>query len=309
MPDIQEIFNQYLDRAEALLAEGKLKDAYTLCMKVLENDPENDRGLALRKKTQEMIENFNIHTIDDRIEALKPLWEQGAYDELVKQLTELYRYAPHYEKIEKALADAQAMYRGAYNSQKSKRTGAYETELEQLFSEKKYTELIEKMQKNAGEGARDADIRKLHTRFRARIIQSKIQEKKSLFESEKYEDIVNFLHQLLDIDKDSELLADLLRTYRQKLLDAQIDEKREFILRATENAKMLYQIGKYEKAMQVAEEVLHINPKDSTIKSLYEKSKSAFEKLVRDETEDQIKQSAETLKQDAAAQPGSVINL
>ncbi len=309
MPDIQEIFNQYLDRAEALLAEGKLKDAYTLCMKVLENDPENDRGLALRKKTQEMIENFNIHTIDDRIEALKPLWEQGTYDELVKQLTELYRYAPHYEKIEKALADAQAMYRGAYNSQKSKRTGAYETELEQLFTEKKYIELIEKMQRNAGEAARDADIRKLHTRFRARIIQSKIQEKKSLFESEKYEDIVNFLHQLLEIDKDSELLADLLRTYRQKLLDAQIDEKREFILRATENAKMLYQIGKYEKAMQVAEEVLHIDPKDRIAKSIYEKSKTAFEKLVRDETEDQIKQSVEALKQDAAAQPGSVINL
>src|SRR5690242_19700009 len=139
MSNFQEIFDQYLDRAETLLAEGKLKDAYMLCMNVLENDPENDRGLALRKKTQDMIENFNIHSIDQKLESLKPLWEQGAYDQLVKELTELYRYAPHYDKIERALADAQNMYRGVYDSQKSERTGAYEGELEQLLQGKKYT--------------------------------------------------------------------------------------------------------------------------------------------------------------------------
>ncbi len=306
MADIQDIFNQYLERAELALTDGKLKDAYTLCMKVLENDPENSRALELKRRIESTIENYNIHSVDEKLEALKPLWEKGEYDKIIKELTELYRYAPHYEKLESALAQAQAMYRGLYTNQESEKKTTYKSQLDQLFTEKKYIELIEAMQKNSRAAAQDTDVRNLHADYRRKIIQEKIQEKKSLFESEKYEDIVNFLYQLQEIDKNSELIIDLLRDYRKKLLDSQIDDKQEFILRASENAKTLYQVGKYEKAMQVAEEILHMDPKNVFANSIYKKAKSTFEDLLQNQTEDQIQKNMLTFTQDAQAKPGQL---
>lgn len=304
MSDIQDIFNQYLERAELFLNEGKLKDAYALCRKVLENDPENSRALDLKHRIESTIENYNVHSVDEKLEALKPLWEKGEYDKLIKELTELYRYAPHYEKLEEALAQAQAMYRGLYTNQESEKKGTYKSQLDQLFAERKYTELIEEMQKNSRAAAQDNDLRNLHADFRQKIIQTKLEEKKSLFDSEKYEDIVNFLYQLQEIDKTSELLIGLLRTYRKKLLDSQIDDKQEFILRASENAKTLYQVGKYEKAMQVAEEILHIDPKNTFANSIYKKAKSTFEELLQDQTEDQIQKNMLIFTQESQTQPG-----
>lgn len=309
MSDIQDIFNQYIERAELLLSEGKIKDAYMLCMKVLENDPENTRALSLRSRLEETIQNYNVHTVDEKLDAMKPLWEKGEYDKLIKELTELYRYAPHYEKLEQALAQAQAMYRSLYNTQASDKKEIYIKQLDQLFQEKKYKEMIEVMQQNSRGATQDVEVRTLHTRYRTKIIEARIEEKKALFESEKYEDIVNFLYQLQDIDKSSEMLTDLLRTYRKKLLSSQIDDKREFILRASENAKMLYQVGKYEKAMQVAEEILHIDPKDTFANAIYKKAKSDFEKLLQDETENQIQQNYASFADQQASQPESFMKL
>ncbi len=309
MADIQDVLNQYIDRARLLLTEGKIKDAYTLCMKVVETDPTHSGALELRKTIEDSIQNYNLHTIDEKLELLKPLWEKGEYDKLIKELTELYRYAPHYEKLEEALAQAQAMYRNIYNTQSETKVTGYQESLEQLFQQKKYKELIEMTQKNARQASQDPTVRDLHAKYRKKIISSKLAEKKSLFESEKYEEIVNYLYQLQDIDRNSEELAQLLRTYRERLLSSQIDDKREFILRASENAKNLYQLGKFEKAMVVAEEILHIDPKSGFAKNIWRSAKSKFETAIQDETEDQISSNFTTFTEEVKATPQNFIKL
>lgn len=303
MSDIQDIFNQYLDRAELLFNEGKIKEAYTLCMKVLENDPENSRAINIKKEIEYRVENHNTRSVDERLEVLKPLWEKGEYAKLVKELTDLCQYAPHYEKLEKALAQAQDMYRQMYMHQESEKRKEYETKLAELFKTKKYTELLELMQKNAAAVTQDAQLRTLHATYKENIIQEKIKEKKSLFESEKYEDIVNFLLQLQEIDRNSPTLISYLRTYREKLLASQIDDKQEFVLKSSENAKMLYQLGKYEKAMEVAEEILHLDPKNSTAKGIYQKSKKTYEKELEESTENQIKANFQAFSEEQKVKP------
>ncbi len=303
MPDIQDVLNQYIDRAKLLLNEGKVKEAYGLCMKVIETDPEHAGALDLRETIQNSIQNYNIHNIDAQLEKLKPLWEKGEYDKLIKQLTELYRYAPHYEKLEQALSQAQAMYRQAYTKEESSRQTGYAQELEELYKAQKFQELLETMQKNARKAAQDKNINELHEEYKRKIIEYKIAEKKELFASEKYEDIVNFLYQLQDIDKNSERVKKLLATYREKLLSTQIDDKREFILRASENAKNLFQLGKFEKAMIVAEEILHIDPKSPFAKQIWGSARSKYEKILQDETEDQIAKNYVTAQEERKVSP------
>ncbi len=303
MADLNEVLNQYLDRAELLIGEKKLKDAYALCVQVLESDPGNRRAFSLKGEIEQLIENFNVHTIDNKLEALKPLWEKGEYEQLVKELAELRRLAPHYEKLETALAQAQAMYRNSYNAEQSSATKTYQAQLADLLNQKKYPDLIELMQQNARAASISSEIRELHTTFREKIITAKIAEKKSLFESEKYEDIVNYLYGLQSIDKSSPTLTNYLRTFREKLLKSQIDEKREFIIRSSENAKTLYQIGKYEKAMEASNEILHIDPKNTLAKSIHQLSRSAFESMLQEQTEEQISQNAELYRQEMTTQP------
>ncbi len=309
MADIQDVLNQYIDRARLLLTEGKIKDAYTLCMKVVETDPTHAGALELRKTIEESIQNYNIHTIDQKLELLKPLWEKGEYDKLIKELTELYRYAPHYEKLEEALAQAQAMYRSIYNTQAETKVIGYKETLGDLFQKKEYQQLIEVMQKNAPQASQDPTIRDLHAEYRKNIISAKLAEKKSLFESEKYEEIVNYLYQLQEIDRNSQELTQLLQTYRERLLNSQIDNNREFILRASENAKNLFQLGKFEKAMQVAEEILHIDPKNGFAQNIWKQGKSKFETIIQDQTEDQISSNFVTFTEEAKATPQDFIKL
>lgn len=309
MPNIQDIFNQYIARAELLLNEGKLKDAYELCTKVLETDPEYEPALKMKEKIAGSVQNVNQKAIDEKLKGLKPLWEKGEYAKIIKELTDLYRYAPHYEALEKALAQAQQLYRAQMASQQQGTLNDYKAQLEALLKEKKYQEMIEMMQERNREALNDPNLKELHELYRDKIIEQKIAEKSDLFASEKNDDIVNFLYQLEQIDRKNKRIQDLLRKYRGDLLVSQVSDKQEFVLRATENAKTLYQIGKYDKALQAAEEILEFDATNSFAKDMVKKAKSKYGKQLQSETENQIASNLDALHTEHSKNPGAFIAL
>lgn len=309
MADIQDVFNQYIAQAELLLNEGKLKDAYNLCTKVLEADPENEGALKMKEKISDAALNFNQKAIDEKLKAFQPLWKNGEYAQLIKNLTELYRYAPHYTPLEEQLAQAQDLYRKQLATQTKDVIQLYAQELETLFQEKKFDEMIKLMIGKNREALTNPQLKATHQTYRDKIIAYKIEEKKSLFETEKYEDIVNFLYQLQQIDRTNKQVEELLRKYRKSLLVSQVSNKQEFTLRAGENMTTLYQLGKYEKAAQVAEEILHFDPLDKAARAMVKKANAKYAKQLQEETENQIASNYPSLQAEHAANRSAFISL
>ncbi len=309
MADIQDVFKQYVAQADLLLNEGKLKDAYNLCTKVLEADPENEGALKMKEKISDAAMNFNQKAIDEKLKAFKPLWENGEYAELIKNLTELYRYAPHYGPLEEQLAQAQDMYRKQFAAQTKDVLQLYTQELENLLQEKKYDEMIKLMIGKNREALTNPQLKAIHQTYRDKIILIKIEEKKSLFDTEKNEDIVNFLYQMQQIDRTNVQVESLLKKYRKNLLVSQVSNKQEFTLRATENMTTLYQLGKYEKAAQVAEEILHFDPLDKLAKTMLKKATSKYAKQLQEETENQIATSYQEMKAEKALNQNAFTSL
>ncbi|MCX6733506.1 MAG: hypothetical protein NTX63_01715 [Candidatus Peregrinibacteria bacterium] len=300
MTDIQDVFNQYIAQAELLLNEGKLKDAYNLCMKVLEADPENEGAINMKERISDAALNYNQKAIDEKLKTLKPLWENGEYAELIKILSELYRFAPHYGPLEEQLAQAQDMYRKQFATQTKDVLRVYMQELESLLQEKKYDEMIKLMLEKNREALTNPQLKAIHQNYRDKIIAIKIEEKKSLFETEKFEDIVKFLYQMQQIDRANKQVEELLKKYRKNLLVSQVSNKQEFTLKATEDMTTLYQLGKYEKAVQVAEEILHFDPLDKAAKAMASKAKAKYAKQLQEETENQIATSYQEMKNEQA---------
>lgn len=309
MADIQDVFNQYTAQAGLLLSEGKLKDAYNLCTKVLEADPENEGALEMKEKISDAALNFNQQAIDEKLKTLKPLWEAGEYSQLIKSLSELYRFAPHYGPLEEQLAQAQDLYRKQFAAQTKDILATYIQELESLLQEKKYDEMIKLMLEKNREALTNPQINAIHQSYRDKIITIKIGEKKSLFETEKNEDIVNFLYQMQQIDRTNKQVEELLKKYKKNLLVSQVSNKQEFTLKASENMKTLYQLGKYEKAVQVAEEILHFDPLDKSAKDMAKKAKAKYAKQLQEETENQIATSYQEMKGEQALNKNTFTSL
>ena len=309
MADIQDVFNQYTAQAGLLLSEGKLKDAYNLCTKVLEADPENEGALAMKEKISNAALNFNQQAIDEKLKSFKPLWEAGEYSQLIKNLSELYRFAPHYGPLEEQLAQAQDLYRKQFAAQTKDVLATYMQELENLLQEKKYDEMIKLMLEKNRDALTNPQLNAIHQSYRDKIISIKIAEKKPLFETEKNEDIVNFLYQMQQIDRTNKQVEELLNKYKKNLLVSQVSNKQEFTLKATENMKTLYQLGKYEKAAQVAEEILHFDPLDKTAKDMAVQAKAKYAKQLQEETENQIATSYQEMKGEQALNKNAFTSL
>lgn len=309
MADITDILEQYIDRAELLAKEGKVKDAFTLCRKVLEADPENSRALSLERLIEEAIRNINDQAIDQKIEALKPLWEQGAYDQIIRELKEMYHYAPHNPKLESALAQAEALYRGAVEKQSMDKTQQYAVELEEIFVRKEYDTILETIQKNQRFAGEEPKVQKIHDQYRKKIVSARLEEKKELFKSEKYEDIVNFLYGLQHIDPQNADVLELLRTYRKKLLEQQLDSKQDYILKAEQNIKTLYQLGKFDKAVEACDELLRTDAGNKLAASTKKEAQAKYAAILQEETENFIAKTATDLSAEQKQHPEDFISI
>ena len=96
---LKTIIDQYLAHAEAAYQSENFQEAYKLCLKMMEWDPENADVLELKEKVENAVGNYNIHLIDKEIQRLEPLWKEKKYREIVVILQQLYQKHPNYEKV------------------------------------------------------------------------------------------------------------------------------------------------------------------------------------------------------------------
>lgn len=304
MSDLQVIFQQYLAAAQQAMQDGDLKNAYVICEKMLEIDPDYEEAKELKGEIEQRVNSYNDDVIQRRITELAPLWNEGAYDRLVKAYMDMFRDAPRDERVRDLLAKAQDAYRKSYGEQRKNRLTQHEKKLNELLAQDDYRPLLAYMLDVIKESHNDQGILQLNQQYREKLIDKRIAEKHALFESQKYDEIVNLLYQLREIDQNSPRVKSLLQTYRKKLLDSQIDEKGEWIYKALTNTTYLLQRGKYEQAVQAAKEILHADPTNKQGKQLLKEATAHYEDQLQKETEEKIKLGyAETSQEAQTGKP------
>jgi tetratricopeptide (TPR) repeat protein len=286
------IIDQYLAAANQAYETEKFQDAYKICTKIFEIDPENKNAIELRNKIEDAVQNYNIHLIQKELEKLEPWWKEGRYQELVVELQKLYRAAPNYTKLEKLLADAEEKYREQVRERSQNTLQDYKKSLVQLLQEKKYNEVIEKIFATEQFRGKDPSIRTIHTEIKDQLVDIKLEEKKELLASNNYEDILNLLYRLRNIHPSSEKIQKLLRTYREKFLQQQLDHKQDFIFRSQENIKNLMLLKKFEFAIQACEDLLSIDPRNQFGKKAKSDCEAQLKILLRETTIQQISEKS-----------------
>ena len=185
----------------------------------------------------------------------------------------------------------------------------YEKSLEDLVSQKKYSEVLEKINETEKNFAGETEVRKVHIRIKDKIIDAKINEKKELFDTEKYEEIVNFLYQLRYIHPVSKKIEKLLRKYRSRLLDQQLENKQDFVFRSKENIKNLILLGKFEFAIEACEDLIRVDPRSLFARKTILDCEAKLRKLLRQSMYEQIMSRQEPLTREMLENPDQFIEL
>lgn len=306
---IEILIDQYLAQADAAYKSENFQEAYKICMKLMEVDPENQQVLDMKAKIEEAVQNYNIYLINKEIERLEPLWKEERYGELIPALQQLYKAAPRYEKLEKLLSQAEEKYREEVGKRNENAIQQYEKDLQDLLKEGKYQELIEKIGQTERLDKNKMVFRELHIKMKDALVERRLEEKKELLNSEKYEDIVNFLYQLKNLHPASKKIEKLLREFREKLLGQQLENKQDFIFRAKENIKNLILLGKFEPAIQACEDLISIDPRNSFAKSTKKDCERKLKNLLQETMFQQIKEETPKTQKELTEKPDDFIRL
>lgn len=305
-----DFINQNKRNILALFAGKKYKEAYEKCQELLAMDPTLTDISDLKKKIENEIVKTNKNVINEHIKKLDPLWKEDKYEDILKELKRLELLDPNSMEIKKLYAKAQSLYLKKMNSLKDKFIIEEDKKIKELFDkggdeQQLIDEFFYLEKRNPG----NKDVLKLTEKYRWLLIDKKIKSKKELLNSEKFDDIKNFLDQLKKIDKNHPKIKELENGIKKRTLESRIDAKKEFIYKSETNLDTLLKLKKYDKAIQVAEELLNIDKEDKQAKKILQIAKAKLFNQTNKETIKIIKDAIPKLKEDYKSNKKSFIKL
>jgi tetratricopeptide (TPR) repeat protein len=303
--DIDQIFAK-IDEFRSL---GEFKKAYSLCLDILEVDPENGKAVRLLKKLEKDIKGKTIEEIEESIKKLKPLWEKKAYRELVEKYHEFYEVIPDYEPLQKLMAKAESKLKEEALHQKEHFVDHFEEELKGMLERGEYKELILKASQTLAAYPSNKRIAEIGEEMRVKTIKKQLKENKALLKSHNYIEIIKFLERLNAIEPSYGKIPKLIKKYKSKGLTKLNDEQREFIYKGISNLETLMQLKKFEEAIEVANEILQVDQKNSQAINILEKAKEKEKAKIQKELQEKLKQSKETLKKEYKANKENFIKI
>ncbi|MFA5947544.1 MAG: hypothetical protein WC806_01035 [Candidatus Gracilibacteria bacterium] len=294
-----DFINQNKRNILALFAGKQYKEAYEKCQELLAMDPTLTDITELKKKIENEIIKTNKNVIKEHINKLKPLWKEEKYEDILRELKKLEFLDPNSMEIKKLFAEAQSLYLKKINTLKEKFLKNEDKKIKELFEkgedEQRFLdELFYLEKRNPG----NKDVLKLSEKYRWLLIDRKIKSKRDLLNSEKFDDIRNFLIQLKKIDEHYSKIKELEDEIKKRELESKIDAKKEFIYKSETNLDTLLKLKKYDKAIQVAEELLNIDKEDKQAKKIIQIAKAKLFNQTNKETVKMIKDAIPKLKQE-----------
>lgn len=291
--------NPYIIQAKqniiSLISENKLEKAYKLCEEFLNRFPEESVFSDLKDDIAERAEEENERAVKEKIESIEELWDQKKYVEILKELKPLFVIAPNNKKLTDLYQKAQKEYK----KQIEKQEEIFEKEQREKFDEllkSNPNQLLFEISELERGNSQNANMKAFLKEYKSKIIASKIKDKRELLESNDYTSIRSFIKEISSIDPGAKELIEVQKKLMQKVNEEQVDQKKEYIYKNSQHLNELFKLGKYDKAIQVAKEILRLDSDNKRVKNILEKAKHRLFGQTRDEAIDKIEEDFSQLK-------------
>lgn len=290
--------DKLLEAAKKLRKQRKLKEAYNLCVEIIEVDSENREAIGLLKDLEKEIRDIGIFSVKENIKKLEPLWDKGNYVQLVKEYQKLYELVPNYEPLQGLLAKAEIKLKKQAGEQKKLFIENFKTELLKMFEEGRYEDLILKTSQTQAAYPSNKQIAGIGRELRTMVVESELSKNKPLLKSHRYQDVIQFLKRLKIIEPSYAKIEKLILEYKKKGLNNLNDAQQEFVYRGLSHAETLLQLGKYEYAEEAAREVLSTDPGNTQAKSILKEASKKAKKQIQKEIVVKIKNNFPALREE-----------
>ena len=290
--------DKLLEAAKKLRKQRKLKEAYNLCVEIIEVDSENRGAIGLLKDLEKEIRDLGILSVKENIKKLEPLWDKGNYVQLVKEYQKLYELVPNYEPLQELLAKAEIKLKEQAGEQKKLFIENFKTELLKMFEEGRHEDLILKTSQTQAAYPSNKQIAEIGRELRTMVVESELSKNKPLLKSHRYQDIIQFLERLKIIEPTYAKIGKLILKYKKKGLSNLNDAQQEFVYRGLSHAETLLQLGKYEHAEEAAREVLSTDPGNAQAKSVLKEASKKAKRQIQKEIVVKIKKNFPALKEE-----------
>lgn len=296
MPD-SAYLKQIEQKIHSLLSEKRLKESYNLCKSVLEQNPGNRVFEKLKKRIEEAIVHENEKLIERKLKEVKKLWKEEKYADILTILKELLRIDPENRKLKKEYDKVQKAYLKKTEELKSQFKERQSERLNKIlddFPDRLPNELITLEMNNPG----NKTVQDLAKQFREKLISKKLNEKKELLKSDKYDVIQNFLEDLKKIEKENPMIKKMEKEVDRRKRDTMLEEKGEFVYGGSKHLDTLMKLKKYDKALQVAKEILAVDPNNKAANKILKKAERKLYSQTKNMSVDKILSEKENLKKE-----------
>jgi len=290
-------FGQVEKNIHALINEKKHKEAYLKCKQYIKKYPNEDRFESLMQKVEKLIVKENEEVIDRKIKETNKLLKKGEYQLAAEILEPLLKLNENHQGLKRKIIEAQKGYSKEMQRQVEEFEKAQRKKLNKLFKENEIAleEEIFIMEKN---NPGNQLIKLLAHEYRDKIIEKKISEKSDLIYSDKYEAIQNFTQSLHRIEKNNQRVIEIEEGVKKNKSGTQVSEKSEYVYKGEQHLSTLMRLGKYDKAVQVAQEILEVDKENEKVRKILVRADKKLFKQTKNSSIDSIKENQKSLKEE-----------
>lgn len=301
-------FDQLEQKINLLISERKLKEAFNLCKDAILKYPSETRFNKIKTKIEEAVEEENQSIIQDKLEKIKSLWKEEKYLEILKILKELILAAPNNTKIKSLYAEAEEAYRKQYQALRARFVREQESRLTEVLN-KNPEQLLEELYILEKENEGNVDVKKLVNEFQDKLIAKKIKDKNELLLSNKYDVIDNFIEELRKIDKLNPRIQAITQAVKERKLQGEVVQKQEYLYSGEKHLDTLLKLGKYDKVIKAAEEILSVDTNNMAVQNILATAKHKYSQQLKNLTAESIEKNYQTLKQEYDSDKSKFIKL
>lgn len=292
-----------------LIHEEKWLEAHRACLEILHFDPENLKIIHFKNKIEKKVSKINQKAIKSDLEKLKPLWNEGKYEELLLNLKHLEPYINDYAPLKSFIIKTRRKYNEQLHGTQEKTFQQEIKNVHELVKQKKFADALRTAERLRVMDIHGKALKKEIRTIRKAWIEQELDANKTLISGNKYEDILFFYQGLLKIDSDSEKVKKLIEQTKKNYQAYKIEEKKEFIYKSLEEIKTLFQLKKYEKAYEACSEILEYDPQNKIALKLQKRSESKAQKLIDGEVIDQMISNQKNLREEYKADRKNFIRM
>lgn len=288
-------FDQLELKINSLITDRKFKEAFNLCKESILQYPNETRFLKIKERIERAVEEENENIIKNKLEEIKPMWKEEKFSEILKILKDLLTASPNNSKLKSLYIDAEKEYRKQFERLNEKFNNDQRKRLDQVLKENP-NQLTEELYILTKENPGNQNVKNLVSEYEEKLIAKKIEDKKELINSNKYDVIENFLDELRKINRFSKKIQDIEMEIKKRKLETEIVQAKEFVYGGEKHLDTLIKLKKYDKAMQAAQEILKVDPNNKEAKRVLEDSIGEYKYQLKDLAAESINKNFQNLK-------------